>query len=33
MNSKYLEYYKGIEKDYDMDKLTTRSIELFEIVT
>lgn len=32
MNSKYLEYYKGIEQDYDMNKLTTRNIELFEMV-
>ena len=32
MNSKNLEYYKGIEKDYDFYKLSTKSIELFEIV-
>ena len=27
-----LKYYKGIEQDYDLDKLNTKSIELFEIV-
>lgn len=27
-----LEYYKGIEKDYDINKLSTKSIELFETV-
>jgi len=27
-----LEYYKGIGQDYDVDKLTTKSIELFEMV-
>ena len=27
-----LEYYKGIEKDYNLDKLSTKGIELFEIV-
>lgn len=27
-----LKYYEGIEKDYDLDKLSTKGIELFEIV-
>lgn len=27
-----LKHYKGIEKDYDLDKLNTKGIELFEIV-
>lgn len=32
MTKQNLEYYKGIEKDYDMNKLSTKSIELFEII-
>lgn len=27
-----LKYYKGIERDYNLDKLNTKGIELFEIV-
>ncbi len=32
MNREYLEYYKGIEKEYDLDKLSAKSAELFDIV-
>lgn len=32
MNGKNLEYYKGIKKDYDLDKLSTKGAKLFEIV-
>lgn len=32
MNKFNLEYYKGIKRKYDLDKLSTKSVELFEIV-